>query len=215
MKFIEKGAEPTEFTHWKAMSNDDWQPTYADLSGAVKQLVKQFLTSEQGYICCYCERRLTDDDSHIEHFKPQYVAGVDPLDYTNMLCSCQNQLKKGEPRHCGNLKDRWFDDVLLISPLDSGCESRFRFTGNGEILPVTATERSALETIEHLGLNIPKLKALRASAIELFLDEDLTAEDMHQFVDGYLQKDVHGQYGEFWTTIKHLFSAHATVSATP
>lgn len=91
------------------------------------------LMAEQGYICCYCERRLTNDDSHIEHFRPQSDPTVDPLDFGNLLCSCQNQLKKGEPRHCGNLKGEWFDRDLLVSPLIPGCEDRFAFTGDGEI----------------------------------------------------------------------------------
>ena len=78
MKSIQKGIEPEIFTQWKALANEGWQPTYANLSGVEKQAVKQSLTSEQGYLCCYCERRLTDDDSHIEHFKPQYKNDVDP-----------------------------------------------------------------------------------------------------------------------------------------
>ena len=214
MKFIQKGVEPEEFTEWKALTNEDWQATYANLSGAEKPAVKQSLASEQGSLCCYCERRLTDDDSHIEHFRPQHDDEVDPLDYTNMLCSCQSQLNKGEPRHCGNLKDDWFDNELLISPLDPGCESRFRFNGNGNILPDADRDSAAIETIKRLGLDIPKLKALRASAIEPFLDDALSVEDVRQFVDGYLQKDSQGQYGEFWTTIKYLFGADVTLRAT-
>lgn len=67
MKHIRKGAEPQEFTAWKAMANASWQPTYGALSGAPKGALKQALMAEQGDICCYCERRLILDDSHIEH----------------------------------------------------------------------------------------------------------------------------------------------------
>lgn len=210
MKFIVKHEEPKAFIDWKAMANADWQPTYRDLRGNVKKTVKEALMSEQGGLCCYCERRLANNDSHIEHFRPQSDPVVDPLDFTNMLCSCQDQLKKGVPRHCGNLKDNWFDDSLLISPLDPSCESRFAFTGDGEISPELSTDIAASETITRLGLDIPKLDALRAGAIEPFLEESLSENEMRQFVSGYLQKDRNGMYGEFWMTIRYLFGGYAT-----
>ena len=160
---------------------------------------------EQGYICCYCERRLTEDDSHIEHFKPQSNPAVDGLDYTNMLCSCQNQLEPGEPRHCGILKGKWFDNNLLISPLDNGCEGRFIYTGDGEIRPATESDVAATKTIEKLGLSIPKLNDMRKNAIKPFLDENLDELEFSRFVNGYLIKNSDEMFGEFWTTINYIF----------
>lgn len=205
MKYIVKQGEPDDFLDWKALANENWQPTYDDLSGAPKRAVKKALMTEQGYICCYCERRLTDSDSHIEHFMPQNDPAVDPLDYANMLCSCQNRIKKGEPRHCGNLKDEWFDQGLLVSPLTPECESRFSFTGDGGIQPTSEDDVAAATTIEKLGLGIPKLNDLRSKAIEPFLDESLSTDDLKTFVSGYLDRDAPGHFGEFWTTIRYLF----------
>ena len=205
MKYILKKTEPPAFSDWKKLANDGWQPTYEILSGEPKEAVKTALMKEQGYICCYCERLLTYADSHIEHFRPQSDPDVDPLDFSNMLCSCQDQLKKGEPRHCGVLKDDWFDSQLLISPLAPDCETRFAFIGDGRIKPTQETDEAAIETIARLGLDIPKLNAMRAKTIDLFLDKEITNEEMQQFVAGYLRKDENGQYGEFWTTINYLF----------
>ncbi len=205
MKYITKRDEPEVFSDWKALANEDWQPTFGNLAGEPKNAVKKALMAEQGYICCYCERQLTDDDSHIEHFRPQSDPTVDPLDFGNLLCSCQNQIKRGEPRHCGNLKDNWFDPYLVVSPLDADCEKRFAFTGDGVIKPATEDDQAASETITRLGLDIPKLNALRAKAIEPFLDEELTPEEIQSFVSGYLARDASGRFGEFWTTIRYLF----------
>lgn len=205
MKHIVKQIEPPAFSDWKALANEDWQPDYAHLSGEIKRVLKEALMSEQGHICCYCERRLIDDDSHIEHFRPQSNPTVDPLDYYNLLCSCQNQIKKGEPRHCGNLKNGWFDSHLLVSPLDPGCENRFAFTGDGSIRAAADPDKAASKTIEKLGLDIPKLNALRAQAIEPFLDDELSHEEMRAFISGYLRKDTLGHFSEFWTTIRYLF----------
>lgn len=210
MKYVEKGYEPEAYAKWKALANEDWQPTYDDLSGDLKASVKRSLMQEQGYLCCYCERRLIETDSHIEHFQPQSDPAVDPLDYDNLLCSCQNQIKKGEPRHCGNLKGDWYDPELLVSPLDPDCESRFGFEGDGWIKPADKNDRAARETITKLGLDIPKLNNLRAGAIDPFLEESLTQNELHQFVSGYLSADDKGHLGEFWSTIQYLFGDFAT-----
>ncbi|MDO9517070.1 MAG: retron system putative HNH endonuclease [Methanosarcinaceae archaeon] len=188
-----------------ALANDDWQPTYEYLNDPEKREVKDSLMKEQGFICCYCERQLTDDDSHIEHFNPQSNKAVDTLDYTNMLCSCQDQLKKGEPRHCGVLKDNWFDKDLLISPLDSNCEGRFVYTADGKIQPANESDYAATMTIEKLKLDIGILNDFRKKAIEPFLDEDLGDSDFLKFVNGYLKKNSDDTFNEFWTTIDYMF----------
>jgi len=205
MKHIIKNQEPKKFSEWKALANPDWHPDYEDLSRDEKRAVKAALMEEQGYICCYCEQRLADDDSHIEHFRPQSDPLVDPLDYSNMLCSCQNRLKQGVPRHCGNLKGNWFDAQLLVSPLDPNCEERFAYTADGKIQPAMKSDEAAKKTIEKLGLDIPKLNDLRKKAIEPFLDETLEDQEFSLFVTGYLRKDTDGSFGEFWTTIDSLF----------
>jgi len=209
MKHIVKDQNTPDFDEWKVSANDDWQPTYEDLSGTTKKEVKHSLMKEQGYICCYCERRLTDDVSHIEHFNPQSNNAVNPLDYANMLCSCQNQLEQGEPRHCGHLKGDWFDNQLLVSPLDPDCEGHFAYTADGKIQPAEKSDDPARLTIEKLGLNINKLNALRKKAIEPFLDENLSEQDFSQFVSGYLRKNTGGMFGEFWTTIDYIFVQNA------
>jgi uncharacterized protein (TIGR02646 family) len=207
MKFVQKGGEPREFTNWKALANQDWEPSYDLLSGSVKRAVKEALMKEQGCICCYCERRLTDADSHIEHLQPQSIPGVDSLDFANMLCSCQNNLQPEEPRHCGNLKGCWYDAILFVSPLDNNCEARFTYLANGEIHAARNGDEATDETIKRLGLGIPKLNALRRKAIEPFLDPQLSLEEVSLFAQGYLQPSPEGRFAEFFTTIRYLFAA--------
>ena len=212
MKFITKDAEPKEFKDWKDLGNDDWQPTYDELRGNEKAAVKKSLMEEQGYICCYCERRLEDRDSHIEHLRPQSDPTVDPLDYSNMLCSCQNQLKTGDLCHCGILKKDWFGGDF-VSPLSENCEDNFSYTHDGRIQALPEDNNAAQQTITNLGLDIPKLNAQRRKAIEPFLDPDvdLDIDELSQFISGYLQKDKHDKFSPFWTTINSLFGDFALV----
>ncbi len=204
MKRIIKQREPQALLDWKGQGNAAWQPSYAALRGAEKEMVKKSLMSEQGFLCCYCERRLTDEDSHIEHLRPQSDLQCDPLDYGNLLCSCQQQIARGDPRHCGNLKDDWFDEHSLVSPLSERCESRFAYSGDGQIRVANSEDHAANITIKKLGLDIRKLSDLRKHAITPFNDPSLTNDEVREFAAKYLELNL-GKYGEFWTTIRHLF----------
>ncbi len=209
MKYIVKNIEPQEFVNWKNQTNDDWQPSFNNLQNPEKDEVFTSLLKEQGYICCYCERELKDNDYHIEHFRPQ-DQNLFPqlqLEYSNFLCSCQNIIKKGEPLHCGNSKDNWFDENLLISPIDDpNCEKQFTYTADGHIYP-SNDNNAAKTTIKRLLLDINKLVNLRMNVIEPFLTESLSEDDFINFVNGYLveKEENNGKYNEFHTTIKDLF----------
>lgn len=198
MKHIIKQEEPKSFINWKNNANDDWKPTYANIDRQERIDLLKSLKEEQGYICCYCERELNVGDCHVEHFRPKDKTKFPHLElvYDNLLCSCQVNTEKGEPLHCGNSKGNWFDEELLISPLDSTCESKFKYTFDGQILPSNEDDEAAKTTIEILQLNIDKLKDLRKSVIDaLFEDED---------VSWYLEMSG-GKYNEFYTIIKYLF----------
>ncbi len=62
MKHIQKHPEPRAISNCKQQNN----LTYATLGHTLKQVLKDALMQEQGYLCCYCERSLTSDDSHID-----------------------------------------------------------------------------------------------------------------------------------------------------
>ena len=200
MKYIhKKSGEPDELTAHKRAATLNWQPTYNNLD---KKPIKQALMHEQGEICCYCESRLDVNDSHIEHLIPQSDPACDPLDYGNMLCSCLSNLKKGEPRHCGVHKG---NHILPVTPLDARCERLFDYTADGAILPAANSEE-ARESIAILQLDIPKLRAKRRDAIAPFLDGTLSSQEFDDFVNGYLQKDAHGRFSPFHTTIARIFT---------
>lgn len=209
MKYIIKEQAPQEFIDWKNKANDDWTPTYNDLSGDEKAAVFKSLKKEQGHLCCYCERELKNNDYHIEHLKPKDQNKFPELQlvYSNLLCSCQRNIEKGKPRHCGNSKDNWYIESDFVSPFDLGCERRFKFTGDGQILPADENDNAVKITIEKLQLGIDKLNNLRKNAIAPFLDQSLSQEDLSLFTKGYLidKNQNEGKFNEFFTTIKYLF----------
>lgn len=199
MRHIQKTSEPQEFSDWKALANENWQPSYDDLSGKTKKSVYASLLREQGHICCYCERELMDNDYHIEHLNPQFLKAGDDLDYSNFLCSCLRDTEKGKPLHCGMQKE---DKNLSINPLQPDCQSKFKFTGDGGIEGIDADANS---TIEILGLDIPKLNDFRKQALAPFFDKELTEQERENFIAGYLQLCSDGKYNPFISAVAYVF----------
>ena len=149
MKHINKSSEPESFGSWKA---DNPDKTYALFPRKEKKTLKKKLIQEQGGICCYCEQSIILSNSHIEHFRPQDTYKGLSLDYNNLLCSCQKEPDKETPLHCGHCKSNWFEEGLLVSPLDPSCENRFHFTDDGRIFPAVPDDVAAAETIKRLAL---------------------------------------------------------------
>lgn len=86
MKYIKKDREPEAFRTWKALSNEDWQPSWENFQKPERVTVHEALLKEQGYICCYCGRRIDDrKNSHIEHLKPRTLYSDLQLEYTNLI----------------------------------------------------------------------------------------------------------------------------------
>lgn len=202
MKRIMKSAEPQAFVEWKENDKMAHRPKWDRVPGEVKRTVHASLINEQGFICCYCEGSISEDDSHTEHFRPTSKREFLDLrlNYSNLHCSCQRELEKGEPRHCGNLKGSWFDEDLLISPLAPNCEGRFRFTANGEIFPHNNTDTAACTTIQKLGLGLDKICALRAAAVDAMYD--LPKAQVRRLLAS--RRD--GRFVEFHTTIEQVLS---------
>ncbi|HIJ83351.1 MAG: TIGR02646 family protein [Magnetococcales bacterium] len=199
MKYIRKKAEPPKFTLWKKQ-NIPLGMGYGQLHSDVKKSLHTSLIQEQGGLCCYCECRVRQEGSHIEHFCPQQTFPGMGLKYDNLHASCQRELQPGEPLHCGHGKANWFDQDLLVSPLDPGCEARFKFTAIGKMVAADPEDVAARETIDKLGLNIEKLQALRKGAIDALMDN--SPDQIYQILD----MPINGEFQEFLTTIRAVLT---------
>lgn len=54
-----------------------------------KRSLQQALLKEQGYICCYCGKRITEDNVVIEHFFPKTENRDCTFNYYNLHASCE------------------------------------------------------------------------------------------------------------------------------
>jgi len=217
MKHIIKGAEPEEFINWKSQDKMYLRnrPNWNRPKQSIKNILRLQIAKEQGFICCYCERRIENNDFHLEHLKPRENFPFEQLEYENLLCSCQLELGSGEPRFCGNSKGSWYNENLLITPLQNDCEEKFAYTLDGHIEPANEDDLATITTIEKLKLHKDKLNNWRKAAIDPFIDASLSETELEQFVNGYLiEKESNGgKYNEFFTTIKYLFGKEKTQTA--
>ena len=206
MRYINKQVEPARFAQWKLAHP---RATYDnDLCGnsrgarRAKRDLKASLLAEQKYICCYCECRVIDANSHIEHFRPK-DANMFPhlqLDYNNLFVSCIKNPPGGVDIHCGHRKGNFFS-TDLVSPLESDCASHFTYMMDGTIY---GSDTRGCITRDKLHLDSELLNTRRKLLIDSFLiceEDELQAE-----IDAHL--DVNAiQLEEFFTMIDYLHSS--------
>lgn len=198
MKHTVKGVAPNEFEVWKRGS---WTPGYADLQNPEKGHLHAALIKEQGGVCCYCGRSVSQADSHIEHFRPQKSRPDLALDYSNLHASCIRETKPGNSLHCGHFKGNGFDEDNHISPLDTGCEERFQFTLKGEVAPTTLTDSAARYMICLLCLDCNFLNNRRKAALTQVFDahfiSTVTKAELNELALAYRQRNDAGLLGDF------------------
>jgi hypothetical protein len=89
-------------------------------------------------------------------------------DYLNLV-GCWPRPNCGfEPAYGAKKKDHWpapAEQALFVSPLRSGCSSRFKFNHRGEIAVARNNDAPAETTIKKLGLDHHTLTELRRNAI--------------------------------------------------
>ena len=97
-----------------------------------------------------------------------------------------------------------------MTPLQSDCESRFRFTGAGEIKVAGSRDTDAEETICLLALDIDKLNALREAAIRGATEglDQLTPQDKAALERLYSERDSEGLFVEFCTPILYFLQSY-------
>ncbi len=195
MRHISKGKEPAQLAELKR-GDPDWVASWEALDGtAVKRAIKAALLQEQGYVCCYCERRVAQDSSHIEHVAPRSKAASLDLAWSNLLASCNSEAKA----HCGAAKGNWYLPEQFVSPLHADCEGRFSFHLDGSVTPARNEDDAARVTIARLRLDIKTLRAMRRAVILAALpdtDEE-PLDDERAVRRRYLSRDASLQFQPF------------------
>ena len=170
MKYIQKNVPPISFEKYKKTEGASFKDLY-DNQTNIKGDLKKSLIAEQGGICCYCGAQINQNNSVIEHFKPQAKDCFPELqlEYCNLLASCsggqcERQTNKKFPLSCDAKKE---NRLIEVSPIDPNCESYFEYDDEGNIYGITSKAQQAIKV---LNLNNAFIKNQRKAAIEAYIN---------------------------------------------
>ena len=125
MRLIKKGKEPNSLTIYKKQNN-----AYYD--GCNKSDIRKALLIEQGHLCAYCMKRISEANMTIEHYEPQSnISEKDALDYSKMLGVCLgNRSSKKEHQTCDAHRGNQY---LTVNPFDKTSIGLIKYDNNGKI----------------------------------------------------------------------------------
>jgi len=218
MKYINKQNQPNKLTKW---IEDKAIAKYTNLPPKMKKFIRKQLLEDQGYLCCYCQKRIDGKKiagqvrTEIEHIKPQSkCSDIETVQYINLLVSCDgNQQKinkniRDEDRHCNNYRQ---DKDLHINLLDVTCENFIYYDMLGNIY--AKDEISNIHTtIDNLNLQI--LKSNRKAYIDGFFIvnsiSNLTQQKLSNHINNFSNKsdidnDGIDKYYEYSGVMINLF----------
>lgn len=201
MKYIRKSLPPQSLIDYR--SNPDATYNNFKKNQSIYLETKLSLCKEQGYICCYCGRRIEGDwKTQIEHLYPKGCTQYKDmqLDYESNLLACcdggksdlRDNVCNKNNLHCDAAKG---EQIIPISPLTVECENKFIFNENGDVFGVG---KDAEVTIKILKLNSPIIKNMRKHAIDYYEEycNSFTTDDWKHEVDE-LNKMKDGEFVEF------------------
>ena len=178
----------------KKEKKEVWNNDYKE-----KQKLKEYiLEHEQNYLCCYCEAKVTLDNSHIEHIKPKDI-DEDTLtfDYANLSVSCDGLCFSNERLTCGHKKSNKFDESKFLNPTKiTDIREYFIYTDNYYIGASHKDEEKAIYTMELLELNsfnnyLPEARKIALDDFNKAIQEHRkkTAQDMKYIIQKLLEKE--------------------------
>lgn len=194
MRYIVKTKSLDSLDRWKDKNKNKSYDDLGKEQPAIKSELKDKLIREQKYICCYCEREVNIDNSHIEHFLPQSGETQKcQLDYKNLLICCCDKTT------CGSIKDK-IVNPLLVSPLEKDSLSHFVFQIDGSIL---GTDARGEFTIKTLNLDCDRLKQQRKYLIDSLIY--CIKGGCREYIDDYMTEKS-GKYNPLYSTAEYLIT---------
>jgi len=135
MKKISKNQEPNSLVEHRS----NQASSFNNIPAQTKFDLRESLINEQGFICCYCMRRIRLADlgevqrTKIEHFACQSEHPDLELNYRNLLLSCMGG--EGEQKHLQTCDTYKKDKALSINPTDNhrNIEELIKYNAYGEI----------------------------------------------------------------------------------
>lgn len=178
-----------------------------DLSPRTLVKIRKQLLEDQGYICCYCQRRIPHKSkkgkfitpkSKIEHFKCQTGFPHLQLEFKNMFIACRGSSSSGEIT-CDTKKE---DDLLQKVDFFKNIEKDVYYTKSGEIKSCDPDLQVEIDNV--LNLNEENLVKSRLAVYEGIKSLKKRLErsksyktELQKIIKKTPEKNSNNQYQEF------------------
>lgn len=166
MKQINKLPEPNSLVVHRASQHS----FFYNIPQDAKEELKLNLLIEQGYICCYCLKRIPEKidkdglityEMKVEHHQSQDGHQLLQLQYSNLFGACTgNEGKPGKLQTCDTKKGSQDLTINLIAT-QPNCEGLFKYNAEGEISSLDDDEDINRQINDILNLNMQSLKDAR------------------------------------------------------
>lgn len=164
MKYIKKKSEPKSLKEYREKTEN---ATYNGFFDSNHEL-KSSLLVEQGYICCYCMKKISLDLNsnykpkvEVEHYKSQKLYPQKQLEYKNMLGVCNGG--SGLIEHCDKSKKE--SELKILNPLLKKSENLITYSLSGKIKSLN-NDTLVEEDLKLLNLNNQNLIDIRKNSID-------------------------------------------------
>lgn len=166
---IKKGPTPRELAVFQGTEGASYGS-----QGFPREVVYKALLKEQGYLCAYCMKKITEKTIHIEHWIPQRhpQEGYSEysqedcdrfaIDYQNMLGVCPGG--KGSSKIHTTCDSHRGNAYLFVNPLKPWMMVTLQYERDGKIS--STNEKIDKDLTDLLNLNEASLKANRSRAWE-------------------------------------------------
>ena len=127
MIHIQKHSQPKKFVEFLQQNKN---AHFDDMPSDVKQILRDSLLKEQGYLCAYCMSKIDDQHTKIEHYEPRNKENE--LNYKNLLAVCEGNFSGNDEKHqhCDTKKG---NKTLEIDPKNKYHISQISYKPNGTI----------------------------------------------------------------------------------
>ncbi len=191
---INKNQEPNELLQYRQQTSTSFDA----MDARVKSAVKNSLLEEQGCLCCYCMKRISETNMKVEHWHSQKQYPHEQLYYQNLLAACPGRSEK--KYHCDTKKGH---DDLKFNPADKNhpIENYVKYSVDGEIQSLDTEFHEQLNTV--LNLNADRLKLNRKKVIAAIWKAlkkrsgVRTAQNIQNIINEWQSKDENGHLQEY------------------
>jgi len=157
-----------------------------------KNDVRDKLLAEQGYICCYCMRKISKENMKIEHRSPQNETVENDLCYRNLFAACKGN--EGRPKKEQTCDTRKGEEVIEINPLEKTKIDTISYQHDGSICSTNTTYQKEIDKI--LNLNFTEITRARKTTLDEALKQlsirkssEWNEQFLQKMIDIYIQKN--------------------------